>query len=467
MQAQGDRWGHVGSGAESWEQHPDGLDVSGLTRSVSADVQYAAPPWGPTWSPVRGNAHRFFLPLDGRPGDYSTLLQVAEEIRSDPSPPNLERLDAIVDAVMALARRLHESRCGLGMVTPENVILRRKDVILTDVGFYFRGGSFRPRWLDEPPYPQLWDASPGAQQMRGLVCQGEFDPCPDIKTLARIWQGVLSGRWQKNPIPAREIRQSTCDTQLWEVLEAAMVENETFPNLDEFAAQLKERTPLSHHFNNPNPPPPPVGPGVRTALIAMAFATMILGTGVAAAMYLGFVPIPGFLNPEHRNPPSSDGQEHSESRASIQDVPQPLDPSSPLESALSKCRDSEKDPFKQLDALVAADSVELATGDPQLTSELGRISYRRGQFCEGWIAKFSDARLAFDEPSKKSDAFKVLKLLRDSLVRFGQLKRNQVSDETKRKEQQCIEVISLLGSDPQMPEGFSRSLQPSSSPPQP
>src|SRR5262249_27004567 len=144
---------------------------------------------------------------EGDPAAVPSLADIAAEIqRASPSKAQLQILDNAADALLATAERLHEQNQRLGLVEPGNVLIvlgsEGRRVVLSDLGFVWRGshGQFpwkdspgRPRWLNEDPREnpnsRLWDAEPAAQQFTSAEAAGDDEglvpPQSDLKTLAR------------------------------------------------------------------------------------------------------------------------------------------------------------------------------------------------------------------------------------------------------------------------------------------
>lgn len=472
-------WGHVGT-QESWGMSPIRQGESGVARLVSADVLYAAPPHGRCWA-FSAPPQRLFLTLEGEEEEYSNLLRFGESVCKQFSATYrksqketdlqrqddllLDRLDGIVNSLIKLTGSLHSSQCGLGMLTPECVIVRDMDVILTDLGFTFRDGVFPPGWYEHPKYSRLWDADVGRQQERGVSATVQnFDGLPDVRLLGRLLQGVLTGSYEQAPYSGKELPAGGSKDVL-RYLQFAILSSSTCNTLQKLSDHI-QRNPLSHHFRGPVSVRNGKG-GLGVIKIASTILIMSVGGWLAVANYLHLPPFKkpdadkekqGNTKSKGDEPPLPPAPDQHSDPVPLVDIATSLTEPSALETALQSAPNPTRSD-EYLSTLKRADVAALSPDQSQSKRELGRLSFQRGKFFDVWSEAFQKVRADFNDPAKKSEAYKSLLKLRDELLEENSLKRRDASPATLKKEIQCLEAIRLLANDPQVPELFSQSLR--------
>src|SRR5947208_3393369 len=115
---------------------------------------------------------------------------------------------------MALVGELHPARWSLGLIQPDNVLIRgragSREVVPVDLGFAWRGSFGSPPWEDSPGRPDwldpqtpsrwLWDHEPVCQQFADPE-NGVFpppEPTADVRTLGRLFAWLISGQTGKD-----------------------------------------------------------------------------------------------------------------------------------------------------------------------------------------------------------------------------------------------------------------------------
>ena len=250
-----------------------------LRRVSYLGIEYHAPPLPEgylLWQRARQGANVFELKFSTLPDhvwsfwDFCASLRASsakwKEYRcgSEEIPDPLRKLDFIADAILEAAEHLHNEGWGLGLISPENILIFEcGDGLLfafTDLGF---------SWGDTPPlvppmflrrcaegnkFAVLWDGeNPGAQLERGRpLSRTEFDPVPDIRALVRVFASSLLGRYvsvlptpEENPETRAQSPRIPGARRIWVTLEHAL--DGLISSMQEFRTALWE-TPLSQHF---------------------------------------------------------------------------------------------------------------------------------------------------------------------------------------------------------------------------
>lgn len=256
-------WGHVGTATE----RRTSSGTLGVRLVVDPDIGYTVPPplagRAPTWTGVPGEKQTWQMEVDFDPAAVRTLWQVGAELRDagpDAPAPLRDELDAAAAALLGLAAALHAGGRGVGLLTPENVLLVPEsggsDLILPDIGFHWdgdqQGNAGFPFWLQgRRPYYELADPGDDARR-RQLHPLGQGGPAAvaDVRLLARLFAAVLTGK------PRNRVAVPTPAHACWEAL--AQADRGELKTAAELADALRDY-PLSHHFT-PAPAPAAVAP---------------------------------------------------------------------------------------------------------------------------------------------------------------------------------------------------------------
>lgn len=252
----------------------DRLEESGkpaVVRIVRAGVSYDPPPDGvdlPIWQESATSPQRYEIPwTDGdAKKDVRSLGELGTELRNKrPNPPEDKKQEfaAAVTRLLDLTENLHTARYRLGLVTPNNVLWTvtsgASQAFLPDFGFYQSAGSASmetPLWLDSKfQFAPLWrsgakQGSPGPKEIQAIspqsaaACEVDLtDPQTDIRTLARLFACILTGRPEGPLRPGRPDQK----VRVWHHV-LLKAENGHFSTIEDFRMAL-EANPLWHHFS--------------------------------------------------------------------------------------------------------------------------------------------------------------------------------------------------------------------------
>jgi hypothetical protein len=226
---------------------------------------------------------RWFLPVRQATANRAkSLRQIGDEARQRPGDSAcLGLLDLAMNLLLEKCGKLHQQQCGLGMLTPDNVALLpvgdgsandQWELLLLDHGFVFSSekSPFKPPWVSNPPQAglPLWEFDDVLEQQ--WRAGSRFDAVGDVRLLVRLFQGLLTNRWQKTVLsPAEVTALKSQSSKLWKILDTALKKPDaTLSDLQELA-----NTPLSSHFRRPLKPvhtqPKSQAPLLVTALVAL------------------------------------------------------------------------------------------------------------------------------------------------------------------------------------------------------
>ena len=252
----------------------------GLLRVVSAGVTLrsgAAEKW------ETAGDQRWFLPVRQATANRAkSLRQIGDDARQRPGDPAcLGLLDLAMNLLLEKCGKMHQQQCGLGMLTPDNVALvpvgdgsanDQWELLLLDHGFVFSSekSPFKPPWVSNPPQAglPLWEFDDVLEQQ--WRAGSRFDAVGDVRLLVRLFQGLLTDRWQKTVLsPAEVTALKSQSSKLWKILDTALKKPDaTLSDLQELA-----NTPLSSHFRRPLKPvhtqPKSQAPLLFAALVAL------------------------------------------------------------------------------------------------------------------------------------------------------------------------------------------------------
>ncbi len=296
-------WGVCGVMHQAGElsAYPGGV---GVIRYVNSGVAFAAPPVGGAgWRPVTSEPGRYDAMWEGDPTKARTLATLRTEIEKavrrkeldSESHPLLRELDTVALGLATIAAGLHQQRWSLGMIRPDNVLLKPSPSgltpVLVDLGFSWRSEG-KPPWDDSPGRPAwiesegspvwLWDQTTVYQQFadpaNGLVPPA--DEVADVKTLARLLAWLLAGS-ESRTVPEIE------NADYWQTLVIAAAGR--VPTAERIVQRLRE-FPLSEHFAKPidlgpiHPFPVKRSPLPKVLLIAVPLVVLAVAGGVAAVL---------------------------------------------------------------------------------------------------------------------------------------------------------------------------------------
>lgn len=253
-------------------------DEFGLLRTVEMHVEYVAPPLTHVWKKQNTLGREYLLPLPehvtaDRLIDLRELARKARDAadgwrnqmkaqranastrweRLEDAPEAVRQFEKAIQAFVQVALRLIAGGCGLGLTTPEGVLVwfgahDEPQIALLDVGFQWTKGPTAPPWLKEHANDALWKpltARDRQERGRGAEAGGRFDAATEFVLLGRILASVLLAK-PVAEIPADDSTVQPCWGILrklvgGEIRDATTVTNEL------------SQTPLSEHFNGRRP----------------------------------------------------------------------------------------------------------------------------------------------------------------------------------------------------------------------
>ena len=260
----------------------------GIMRSATAGVSLrsgAAEAWEES-----GN-QRWFLPITAPAlARAKTLRQLGDDIRRSPGDSeSLRLLDLAATLLLNKFTQLHQARRGSGMLTPDNAVLIPIDqqpiggdcsLLFLDHGFVFENSPFPPAWFSNPPEAgrALWEADIRDQQWREAANLTPAAEAADVRLLVRLFQGLLTGRWQRNLLtPAEVTALKTRSPKLWKILDRTL--NAPNPSIQGLAEELSQ-FPLSSHFRaQPRPEVQPKKSWIPSAIAAVTIMASVVGGG--------------------------------------------------------------------------------------------------------------------------------------------------------------------------------------------
>lgn len=456
-------WGHVGS-LTTPGRLSDGTSRPGVIRVVEANIHYDVPPLDPyVWSPAGPNLvnqYEMFW-TEGNPAEVRSLADLGAELRGgNPSKPRLKVLDNAADALLETAQRLHARDCRLGLLHPANVLLvpgsDGRRLVLPDLGFTWTGshGSFpwkdspgRPKWLAEDPREnpnlRLWDEQPVWQQFISSTETNGYQQLVsvevDLKTLARIFAAVLTGRIDREvPVPNA--------APVWGVLRSVMKGD--IKTAEEFRVRLAEH-PLSEHWLAPRPAQPKKS-GLLPLAACLALA-LLTGLGSLAGLYYG-----GFLNSEkpdetsqvasNSSPKTSSKQPaHALEKIEVDWKNRPTTPPPPDTGfdELLKQFDAAHDPKVWRDLLERMYGQYLNSDGPTRDKLRPWIEHLRSRFVDDWERRYREADDAVvKNPAQRYESGQQIYGLYQELVGLRE-QYESISPSLNERELQCLEIADL------------------------
>lgn len=412
----------------------------GVIRYVTSGVTYTAPPLPGAWRSVPSEPGRYELPWAGDPAAARTLRHLRTDLEraarsgalADPDHPLLVELDAAGVGLATLAGNLHRQRWGLGLVQPDNVVVRGRDVTLTDLGFTWKGAFGNPPWDDSPGRPDwldpagpaaaLWDHPPARQQFADPA-NGVFppaDPGADVRTLGRLLAWLISGQTGK-VLP--EVGGPDGPPPAWASVADAAAGR--LPSADALAARLRAN-PLSEYFAPPpladEPAPRTASPGGPNWVTPVALGLVLLMSAAGGGYYLlkGNKPelVPQVDVPEMKHA-SSEGLGDAAAAEGAREFD--------LAAALG----SREGMFKGLR--------QLLDGLPE--ERHGEAGTRRAKAIDKWVADLNAAVTLAGDPTRRVEAARQFAALEAELKQLTET-RPAADPAQQDKEQQCLAVAA-------------------------
>jgi hypothetical protein len=259
----------------------------GLLRTATAGVSLHSAA-SENWEEC--GAQKWFLPLKAESiARAKTLRQLSEDLqRKRNDVESLRLLDMAASLLMEKCRQLHQQNCGIGMLTPDDAVLVPLDqqplggnwtLLLLDHGFVFEHdrSPFAPSWIANPPEVGrcIWDAEVKEQQWRSGT---QFRAAADVRLLVRLFQGLLTGRWQRSLLTASEVVAIKSESQrLWKILDKAISDPDA--TVQKLESDLLQN-PLSSHFRRRPKQVSAESQGrISTMLVALIVFAAIAGAG--------------------------------------------------------------------------------------------------------------------------------------------------------------------------------------------
>ena len=409
---------------------------AGVVRYVTGGVTYTAPPVPGVWRSVPSEPGRYELAWAGDPAAARTLRHIRTDLEraarsgalADPNHPLLVELDAAGVGLATLAGNLHRQRWGLGLVQPDNVVVRGRDVTLTDLGFTWKGAFGNPPWDDSPGRPDwldpagpaaaLWDHPPARQQFAdpGNGVFPPADPGADVRTLGRLLAWLISGQTGK-VLP--EVGGPDGPPAAWAVVADAAAGR--LPSADALAARLRQN-PLSEYFAPPPmaPDPPDPDPPVPNWLTRIALIAVLLMAVAGVGYY--------FLKPGvtvTQNTARSTGKEEN-------------GPGDPLAFDQAAGEFDKAAAAKDRPGMWAALKKLLAAAPPGKQPE---AAARRAKTVGEWVVALNEAVAVAGDPARRIEAAERFAALEAELR--GLSEPHPAADPAQReKEHLCLECVA-------------------------
>ncbi|MBX9628747.1 MAG: hypothetical protein K2X82_33445 [Gemmataceae bacterium] len=406
----------------------------GVVRYVTSGVTYTAPPPADRWRSVPSEPGRYELPWDGDPAAARTLRHLRADLDraargnllSD-GHPLLRELDAVAAGLAAVAARLHRDRWGLGIVQPDNVVLRGREPVLVDLGFAWKGAFGSPPWDDSPGRPDwldplgpsaaLWDQPPARQQFADPQ-SGVFpptDPAADVRTLGRLFAWLIAGQTGRT-LP--EVGGPGGPPPAWRVVKDAA--DGRIASADALAARLRE-SPLSEYFAPPplaDDPAPRPATGGRNWLTPAALAAVLLMAVAGGGYY--------YLRGDKGGTTGGNGE------------PQPPAPGDPAEFDQAAGEFDKALAGNDRPGMWAALKKLLAAAPPEKQAE---ADARRAKAVDDWAAELTAAVAVGGDPARRFEAAGRFAELETQLKAVTDA-RPATDPAQREKEEQCLALVA-------------------------
>jgi len=387
---------------------------TGVVRYVNNGVEYTAPPLSAIWRKAPDDGAGFEMVWEGDPARARSLVHLQKELDAlkrasgAGDHPLLRQLDSVAMNLASIASTLNEAGWGLGLLRPENVLIRPRggesETVLVDLGFTWRGTFGPPPWKDSPgrpdwlvdggPYSWLWDREPDKQQFAAPTGAPFPPPGPvaDVRLLGRLFAWLITGQ------PARELRPLSGNNipDCWPVLCDAVAGR--IPTASDLASRLSSASLSKHVVPPPLVSTTPIRQRRWRVLILIA---LVVAGGAGAAIYLQN-PEPELVNnnlpttptpkvePPPQSTPKADDFNLFDDALKSGDLKKALDHLKALLKSASKERAAEVEAKRQLALGEWMKAYEKANLDAQQPSERYRAAQAMAALSEEWKS-LSDA----------------------------------------------------------------------------
>lgn len=409
---------------------------------MTSGVTYTAPPLPGAWRSVPSEPGRYERPWAGDPAAARTLRHLRGDLEraarsgglADPNHPLLVELDAAAVGLATLAADLHRQRWGVGLIQPDNVVVRGRDVTLTDLGFTWKGAFGNPPWDDSPGRPDwldpagpstaLWDHPPARQQFADPA-NGVFppvDPGSDVRTLGRLLAWLIAGQTGK-VLP--EVGGPDGPPPAWATVADAAAGR--LNSADALAARLRQN-PLSEYFA-----PPPMVEASEPRRASSGGGNGLMWVALAAVLLMA-VAGGGYYVWKGRKPDTGGGDGTTPGNGEVVQNG-PGDPAA-FEQAVG---DFDKAAAaKDRPGMWAALKKLLAAAPPE---KQGEASARRAKAVDEWVVALNEAVAVAGDPTRRVDVSERFAALDAELQQLTQA-RPAADPAQQDKEQQCLAVVA-------------------------
>ena len=452
-----------------------------VVRLTGGGIRYDGPPLDRLiWQKALEQPGRFeMLWLEGDPAKVPTLADIGNQLRSGtPSKTALARLDQIADRLLVVTRSLHGHGWRLGLLHLGNILVHDSadglEIVLPDLGFLWLGTHGKPPWSDSPGRPKwldedrsintnarLWDNDPVKQQFswspdpEGLPVP---DAASDLRTLARIFAAVLTGRTENSlTVPPHA---GPC----WDVLRAVM--NGDIHTAEEFREKLAAK-PLSTHFTAPKPV---VAPPKKKSLLPVMLMLLLLlgGIGGGAAVLWQQGLLGNAVNPTQlasntvtsSNKPSSTATPKATTPAKTAPSKKETDwknkpttrPAAGSEfDKLLKEFDATADPKIRLELLGKMYDLYGKSSESEQKGILPWVEHCRGRYVADWVRRYKETdMIVVKEPLKRYDIAQKINDLNQELGGLHQ-KHEPISPSLTERESECLDISKRRSSELGLP----------------
>ena len=432
---------------------------SGVIRYVSSGVTYTQPPVPNRWKPVPTEPGRFEIPWEGNPAAARSLRTLRTDLEraarggklDDPEHPLLRELDEVAAALTSLASQLRSEGWSLGLIQPDSVFLKgkpgRREVVLADLGFAWKGSYGDPPWEDAPGRPDwvdpmspnrwLWDHDAVRQQF-AFPENGVFAPptaVSDVRTLGRLFAWLLSGQTSKD-VPM--VGGNEGPPPAWEALSAAAAGRVATP--DALAAKLR-KAPLSDYFSTPKEVIEEPKPKSKLPLVlALLFLLVLAGGGGGAAWYF-LRPKPETVNKEPEPEPNKEPEKKPEDKKDPEPEKkkEPVVLSDDFAGLLKDFDEAHGEKNVPGMYLILGKLEPLAKTDDQKD----KAAACRAKALDAWVAEAKEAVKDGADPTKRVDVARRLDDLQAQLKTL--VDASPAADQSQQdKEQQCLDYVTTF-----------------------
>jgi hypothetical protein len=432
--------------------------TSGVIRYVSSGVNYTPPPIQARWKAVPTEHGRYEMAWEGNPSTARSLRDLRSDLEKaartrqldDPEHPLLRELDEVASALLGTATQLRQEGWSLGLIQPDSVLIRgkagRREVVLVDLGFAWKGSYGDPPWEDAPGRPNwldplasnrwLWDHDAVRQQFAAPE-NGVFpatSAVSDVRTLGRLFAWLLSGQTSKD-VPM--VGGEEGPPPVWEVLSAAAAGR--IPTPEALAGRLR-KAPLSDYFSAPSPEivDAPKKKSKLPLVLASLFVLMLAGGGAAWYFLIREKPKDVVTN----NEPEKKEEPKKEEAKKPDDPPKkPIEPppDHSFEDLLKDFDEAHGEKSVPGMFVILGRLVPLADTDERKKE----VDPRRAKALDAWIVEVNAAVKDGADPSKRLEVASRLDTLREQLETLST--KNPATDPAQQdKETQCLDYVATF-----------------------